>query len=117
MEPVHPSELPGTVPIVFGVNQPEYRPLPARTNHLGRVITEWEISEDEHRAIVAMGPGRDFSLHVRVHQLTANKPLQPIRLELVVVPAVVFTTSNDVNTLAPETSPAAEPPAGEESKG
>lgn len=107
MNPVHPSELPGTFPIVFGVNQPEYRPLPARTNHAGRVITEWEISEEEHRAIVAAGP-EGFTLHVRVHQLTANKPLQPIRIELVVVP---LPGAHD----AP--APTAEPPAGEESKG
>lgn len=108
MNPVHPSELPGTFPIVFGVNQPEYRPLPARTNHAGRVITEWEISEEEHHAIVAAGPERDFTLHVRVHQLTANKPLQPIRVELVVIPSA---------SRADEPTPAPNAPAGEESKG
>lgn len=37
------------------------------------------------RAGIFAGP--DIAIRVRVHQLTGNGPLQPLRLELVIIPA------------------------------
>jgi hypothetical protein len=84
VKPIKPPDLPETRPIVFGVNQPQYLPLPARINRSGRVITEWELDDEDHRAVAAAGTNID--IRVRVHQITGNGPLQPIRLELVIVP-------------------------------
>ena len=84
MKPIQPPEIEGTKATVFGVGQPEYLPLPARVNRSGRVITEWELDTADHMAVAAAGP--DIDIRVRVHQLTGNGPLQPLRVELVIVP-------------------------------
>ena len=85
MRPTTPPEIENTKATVFGVGQPEYLPLPARISRAGRVITEWELDIADHTAVAAAGP--DIDIRVRVHQLTGNGPLQPLRLELVIIPA------------------------------
>lgn len=57
---------------------------PGRVHPSGRVVTEWEVSHAEHMAIAAAGP--DITIRVRVHTITQFKPLQPLRVELVVLP-------------------------------
>lgn len=88
MNPVEPNPVPGTLsePRVFGLNQPQYSPLPARvTPGGGHVITEWEIDEDE-LASIAASPDDHFDIRVRVHCLTHGRPLQPLRVEFLIVP-------------------------------
>lgn len=74
MEPVEPTTLVGD-PIVFAKDQPEYRPLPARKTSEGKVITEWQLT-DEERWRIAHGE------NIRLTMLTFNLPLQPVLLEV-----------------------------------
>ena len=59
--------------IVFGANQPEYRPLPALkiNGPEGEVITCWQMTDEEIEAIVQ-------NKCIYFKQLTFNGPLQPI---------------------------------------
>lgn len=57
--------------VVFGANQPEYQPLPAHINEYGDVLTCWELSDEDIKAITE-------NRCIWVGQLTFNQPLQPI---------------------------------------
>ena len=67
---MRPIEFPGHN-IVFGKDQPEYRPLPAMKLPDGTVITCWEFTEDEIESLMLNGK-------IYFQQLTFNQPLQPI---------------------------------------
>jgi hypothetical protein len=77
MRPITPPEIPLTTAVVFGANQPEYSPLPARVDPLGAVVTEWEFEPDETWKLNLRA-----GLRVRIHILTRGQPLQPLRVEL-----------------------------------
>lgn len=59
--------------VVYGANQPEYKPLPAerRPGHSGEIVTCWELSPDELKQIQETGK-------IWVSLLTFGKPLQPV---------------------------------------
>lgn len=60
--------------IVFGANQPEYRPLPAERvgkPETGQINTCWELSPDELKQIQETGK-------IWVSLLTFGQPLQPV---------------------------------------
>jgi hypothetical protein len=66
-------------PVIYAVTQPEYLPLPGLRrveDPRGMVSFEFELSEDELGALVHGG-------HLRLTVLTFNRPLQPIKLEVV----------------------------------
>jgi hypothetical protein len=69
MEPV---EFPGHN-VVFGKDQPNYRPLPALKLPDGEVITFWKMSNEELDKIIA-------NRGVYLKQLTFNQALQPVCL-------------------------------------
>lgn len=56
---------------VFGKDQPEYNPLPAKVEEDGTVTTVWQLTEEERKEIANTG-----KLYLR--QLTFNRNLQPI---------------------------------------
>jgi len=56
---------------IFGANQPEYIPLPAKKRPNGEVITCWRLSPEEIKRVQETGV-------VWVCMLTFNQPLQPI---------------------------------------
>ena len=60
--------------IVFGANQPEYRPLPAeRVGNavVGQINTCWEFTPDEIKKVQETG-------QIYVSLLTFGQPLQPV---------------------------------------
>lgn len=59
--------------VVFGANQPEYKPLPAemRPGQSGEIVTCWELSPDELKQIQETGK-------IWVSLLTFGQPLQPV---------------------------------------
>ena len=61
--------------VEFAKHQREYRTLPALQWRDGKVLTEWELTEEE-RAAIARGE------NIRLWVWTFNKPLQPIALEV-----------------------------------
>lgn len=69
---MRPIEFPGSN-VVFGKDQPEYKPLPALAlqDSFGSVITCWELTDEEIEEITKT---RKFYLK----QLTFTNPLQPI---------------------------------------
>lgn len=69
---MEPIEFKG-VNCVYGENQPEYLPLPAKKRDNGEVITCWKLSPDEIKKVQETGV-------IWVCMLTFNKPLQPILL-------------------------------------
>lgn len=61
--------------VVFAKDQPEYIPLPAVVYPDGKILTEWQPTEDERQRL-ARGE------HVRLWIWTFGKPLQPVMLEV-----------------------------------
>ena len=61
--------------VVYGANQPEYKPLPAekRPGRSGEILTCWELSTDELKRVQETG-----KLWLGV--LTFGQPLQPVYL-------------------------------------
>lgn len=68
---------------VYGENQPQYIPLPVQKDERGRVISCWELTDDEIAKIVK-------SRKIWIGQLTFNNPLQPI------LPAVYKKTIEEI---------------------
>lgn len=62
---------------IYGANQPQYMPLPARTldGPEAIVITEWQLTEEE-RALIAAGE------NIRLSVMTWGEKLQPLKLEI-----------------------------------
>ena len=69
MEPVNFEEA----NVVFGANQPEYKPLPAecRDGKSGEILTCWELSPDELKRVQETGK-------IWLGVLTFDQPLQPV---------------------------------------
>lgn len=60
--------------VVYGANQPEYKPLPAEKRgnpRTGEVVTCWELTDEEKALISLTG-------EIYVSVLTFGNPLQPI---------------------------------------
>lgn len=59
--------------VVYGANQPEYKPLPAerRPGCSGEVVTCWELSPDELKCVQETGK-------IYLALLTFGQPLQPV---------------------------------------
>lgn len=63
--------------VVFGANQPEYKPLPAesRGGKSGEILTCWELSPDELKRIQETGK-------IWLVVLTFGQPMQPVHLSV-----------------------------------
>lgn len=63
--------------IVYGANQPEYKPLPAekRPGQSGEILTCWELSPDELKRVQETGK-------IWLGVLTFGQPLQPVILSV-----------------------------------
>jgi hypothetical protein len=59
--------------VTFAENQPEYIPLPAFKDLDGEVVSCWQLDILERIKVLLFGK-------IWLHQLTFNKPLQPILL-------------------------------------
>ena len=62
--------------IIYGANQPEYKPLPAEWRgkpETGEIVTCWELSPDEIKRIQETGK-------IWLSVLTFGQPLQPVLL-------------------------------------
>lgn len=72
MRPIDPGESYGWY-TVFGANQPEYLPLPARIDQEGATFTIFDLSLDERKAIM---DGARIGLRIA----TYGSPLQPFHV-------------------------------------
>lgn len=63
--------------IVYGANQPEYKPLPAerRPGYSGEIVTCWELSPGELKRVQETGK-------IYLSVLTFGQPLQPVILSV-----------------------------------
>ena len=59
--------------VVYAANQPEYQPLPAFKCVNGKILTRWELNDEEKRLVAEQG-----YVYLAVH--TFNQPLQPVYL-------------------------------------
>ena len=61
--------------VVYGANQPEYKPLPAerRPGRSGEIVTCWELSPEEIKRVQETGK-------IWLSVLTFGQPLQPVLL-------------------------------------
>jgi hypothetical protein len=66
---------PDSRPVVFAKDQPEYEPLPALIFSDGKVLTEWQLTEEERARILA-------GENIRLWIWTCGQPLQPVALEI-----------------------------------
>jgi hypothetical protein len=75
MQPVSPV-IPGSDidEVVYAAEgQPQYRPLPAFKCLDGKILTRWEMSEEEKRIVFEQG-------YIYLAVSTFNQPLQPVML-------------------------------------
>jgi len=86
MDPIEQFPYEGTTAILIAKDQAEYRPLPALVFEDGRVLTEWQPSEDERLAI-AQGENLRLWIWVFPHRcaccgLVEAGKLQPVALDV-----------------------------------
>lgn len=70
---MEPAKFDG-VNVVFGANQPEYKPLPAERRgnaQTGEVLTCWQLSPEELIKVQETG-------QIWLSMLTFGQPLQPV---------------------------------------
>lgn len=74
MKPASPV-IPGVLmdEVVYAADQPEYQPLPAFKCVNGKILTRWELTEDEKRLVAEQG-------YVYLAVSTFNQALQPVYL-------------------------------------
>jgi len=75
MKPVSPV-IPGmdAQEVVYAAEgQPQYRPLPAFKCLDGKILTRWELSDEEKQAVFDQG-------YIYLAVSTFNQPLQPVML-------------------------------------
>lgn len=74
MRPVSPV-IPGVLmdEVVYAADQPEYQPLPAFKCVNGKILTRWELTDEEKRLIAEQG-------YIYLAVNTFNEPLQPVFL-------------------------------------
>lgn len=72
MKPVSPV-IPGmdVDEVVYAAEQPEYQPLPAFKCLNGKILTRWEMSDQERKLVAEQG-------YVYLAVDTFNAPLQPV---------------------------------------
>lgn len=78
MKPVDLSALaadPEPRHVVIAKDQPQYDPLPALIFRDGKVMTEWELTEDERARLIS-------GERLRLWIWTFGRALQPIALEV-----------------------------------
>lgn len=75
--------------VVYGENQPQYKPLPALSFEDGTVVTCWKLSWKEVLKVL-------FTRKIWHSMLTFNNPLQPILLT--VDKKELFKTNEQNNT-------------------
>lgn len=87
MRPVEPSLHEGAYLIIFAKNQPPYKPLPASVDESGTIMTEWEFSAEDLQRIMT-----GSRLRLWLMGMDLEKPLTPIKLELVDSPESGYDT-------------------------
>lgn len=90
MHPVSPV-VPGVEmdEVIYAADQPQYQPLPAFKCVNGKILTRWELSEDEKRLVVEQG-----YLYLAVN--TFNQPLQPVYLSATPPDSIDYVDWDDV---------------------
>lgn len=66
-----PIDFPGSN-VTYAKEQPEYNPLPAMRDEDGTIVSCWELTDAEVKAII-----KHRKLYISI--MTFNQPLQPIR--------------------------------------
>lgn len=61
--------------VVIAKDQPQYRPLPALLFTDGKIMTEWQLTEEERERILR---GENIRLWIWTH----GRPLQPVAIEV-----------------------------------
>jgi hypothetical protein len=59
--------------VVYAADQPEYQPLPAFKCVNGKILTRWELTDEEKRLVTEQG-------YIYLAVNTFNQPLQPVYL-------------------------------------
>jgi hypothetical protein len=74
MRPVSPV-IPGVEmdEVVYAADQPGYQPLPAFKCVNGKILTRWELDDNERRLVAEQG-------YIYLAVNTFNEPLQPVYL-------------------------------------
>lgn len=75
--------------VVYAADQPEYQPLPAFKCVNGKILTRWELNEEEKRLVVEQG-----YLYLAVN--TFNQPLQPVFLSATPPDSIDYVDWNEV---------------------
>lgn len=90
MKPVSPV-IPGVLidEVVYAADQPEYQPLPAFKCVNGKILTRWEMTEEERRLVAEQG-------YIYLAVSTFNQPLQPVYLSATPPDQIDYVNWNEV---------------------
>lgn len=75
--------------VVYAADQPEYQPLPAFKCVNGKILTRWELDDEEKRLVVEQG-------YVYLAVSTFNQPLQPVYLSATPPDSIKYVDWNEV---------------------
>lgn len=90
MKPVSPV-IPGMQidEVVYAADQPQYQPLPAFKCVNGKILTRWELTDEERRLIAEQG-------YIYLAVSTFNQPLQPVYLSATPPDSIAYVDWHDV---------------------
>lgn len=90
MRPVSPV-IPGVEmdEVVYAADQPQYQPLPAFKCVNGKILTRWEMTDEEKRLVAEQG-------YIYLAVSTFNQPLQPVYLSATPPDAIDYVDWEDV---------------------
>lgn len=75
--------------VVYAADQPEYQPLPAFKCVNGKILTRWELDENEKRLVAEQG-------YVYLAVNTFNQPLQPVYLSAIPPDSIDYVDWDEV---------------------
>lgn len=90
MKPVSPV-IPGVDvdEVVYAADQPEYQPLPAFKCVNGKILTRWELNDEEKQLVCEQG-------YIYLAVNTFNQPLQPVYLSATPPDSITYVDWNEV---------------------
>jgi hypothetical protein len=74
--------------VVYAADQPQYQPLPAFKCVNGKVLTRWELTDEERKLIAEQG-------YIFLAVSTFNQPLQPVYLSATPPDSITYVDWNE----------------------
>jgi hypothetical protein len=74
--------------VVYAADHPQYQPLPAFKCVNGKILTRWELTDEERKLIAEQG-------YIFLAVSTFNQPLQPVYLSATPPDSITYVDWNE----------------------